>query len=206
MSVDFIPKKEPEQVEWAENLDANIDKFLVELGISEPQKVEIHAKIAKMFTDIDNYNQEKVLLKSLGTIKTDTKTDTFSFLREKIVRWKTEPGYTKAIGDMLRILGTSITLDPHTYKPKLAAEIKPGYILLTFVKAGVDGVNIYYRVKGTAEWKHLAYDTESPYMDAKPLASAGVPEVREYMAIGVISDVEFGGESDIISVVYEGAI
>ena len=206
MAKDIIPTSEPEQVKWAKNLDTNIDHFLVELNISESQKTEIHAKIASMLTDVDNYSQQKVMLKSFGTIKTNSKLDTFSFLREKIVRWKTEPGYTKAIGDMLRILGTSITLDPHTYKPKLAAEIKPGYILLTFVKAGVDGVNIYYRVKGTAEWKHLAYDTESPYMDAKPLASAGVPEVREYMAIGVISDVEFGGESDIISVVYEGAI
>lgn len=206
MSVYFIPVKESELVVWLKNLLTNFVTYLTELNIDPAVKADIIARIGKTLLTIDNYNQGKVALKSLETLKSDSKKDTLTFLREQIVRWKTEPGYTEAIGDVLRIIGKTVYPDPHTYKPKLTAELKPGYILLNFVKAGVDAVNIYSRIKGSADWKFLARDTQTPYMDASPLASPSAPEAREYMAIGVVGDSEFGLMSDIVTAVYEGAV
>lgn len=205
-NIDFIPAKESELDEWLKNMKTNIDTYSSTLAIPHTTVDEVKAKIDATLLAIDNYNQQKVILKSLETIKTDSKKDTLSFLREQIARWKTEPLYTEAIGDVLRIIGSKVYPDPHTYKPKLTSEIKPGHILLNFVKAGVDAVNIYYRIKGATDWKFLARDTHSPYSDSSPLEKPGTPEVREYMAIGVVGDTEFGLMSDIISAVYDGAI
>ena len=43
-----------------------------------------------------------------------------------------------------------------------------------------------------------------PYYDETPLAVAHTPEVREYMAIGVVNDEEIGEMSEIKEVVYAG--
>jgi uncharacterized protein YqgV (UPF0045/DUF77 family) len=206
MSGDFVPRKEAERVIFLKDLDARLDVHVAALNILPAVRTAIHDMIAELITSVDNYSQHKAVLKSLETIKSGKMSDTLAYIREQVARWKTEPGYTEAIGQELKIIGSSTTLDPHTYKPKLSAEIKPGYILLTFVKAGVDAVNIYYRVKGNGDLKFMARDTQSPYMDASPLASPAVPETREYMAIGVVGDEEFGLASDIVTAVYEGQL
>lgn len=46
--------------------------------------------------------------------------------------------------------------------------------------------------------------TGFPFDDDAPLAQAGVAETREYMAMCVTGDEEFGQPSDIVSVLYGG--
>ena len=43
-----------------------------------------------------------------------------------------------------------------------------------------------------------------PAYDEPPIAVANTPEVREYMAIGVVKDEEIGQPSEIKEVVYAG--
>ena len=72
-------------------------------------------------------------------------------------------------------------------------------------KPGFEAVNIYSRIKGAVQWKLIAVRKRKfPYFDESPLAVAGTPEVREYMAIGVIADEETGQHSEIVEVVFAG--
>lgn len=80
----------------------------------------------------------------------------------------------------------------------------PGRVRIDFVKDGLDGVHIYARLKGQTTWAKLALDTYSPYEDNRPLATAGQPEHREYMAIGVLHDEEVTQQSDIVEAVFGG--
>ena len=50
----------------------------------------------------------------------------------------------------------------------------------------------------------LGTDTNSPYIDGRPLATPGVAEMREYMARGMMGDEEVGLESLIVSLNYAG--
>lgn len=59
-------------------------------------------------------------------------------------------------------------------------------------KGNVDQVNVYSRRQGTVPWSFLAPGTESPYIDATPLARAGTPEIREYRIRAVIDDEKIG--------------
>ena len=74
-----------------------------------------------------------------------------------------------------------------------------------FGKSISDGVNIYSKREGGADFIFLARDTclrrektgfgrqaASPYIDNRPLLVAAKPELREYKAVNVLSDAEIG--------------
>ena len=81
---------------------------------------------------------------------------------------------------------------------------------LAFDKSISDGVNIYAKRDGDADFVFLACragvrrrrarDTASPYVDNRPLLAVGKPELREYKAVYVLSDAEIGLFSDEVVV------
>lgn len=97
-----------------------------------------------------------------------------------IARMKTSPNYTETIGTDLGIVGAEETGKP---TPRFTAETLDGTpcqcVKLVFYKYGHMGVHIEGR-RGTGGWEFLSVDTESPYLDERPLLTAGQPEVREY--------------------------
>lgn len=97
-----------------------------------------------------------------------------------IAKMKLSPNYTEAIGTDLGVVGAEETAKP---LPKFRAEMLQGTgcqcVKLTFAKYTHMGVYIEGR-RGTGAWEFLAVDTESPYMDERPLINATAPEVREY--------------------------
>lgn len=94
---------------------------------------------------------------------------------------KLKPGYTDSIGADLGIIGAEDTTDKAT--PKFSADVTQGSgsqtATLSFFKYGHQGVHIESR-RGTGAWEFLGIDTESPYVDERPLLVATQPEVREY--------------------------
>jgi hypothetical protein len=126
-------------------------------------------------------------------------------IRTQIKRCKTNSGCTPSIQTQLEWLSSSPTFDPGTARPTITAEALRGRVKITGKKPGFEAYNLYWRKKGDVEWKLMAIRKRKfPYFDETPLAVAGTPEVREYMAIGVISDEEAGQPSEIKEVVYAG--
>ena len=115
--------------------------------------------------------------------------------------------YTEGIGEDLGIIGDDTTFIPDDYLPVLAGKAMPGSVKISFQKEGVEAMSIYSHPVGSTdpdEWEHLANDHHSPYHDTRALAVAGKPEVREYRARGVLSDVEIGQWSAVIKVTFSG--
>ena len=85
-----------------------------------------------------------------------------------------------------------------------------GVVELDFDKSISDGVNIYAKRDGDADFVFLARDTApaapksdegwSPYIDNRPLLVATKPELREYKAVYVQNDAEIGLFSDEVVV------
>src|SRR5882724_5768657 len=75
-----------------------------------------------------------------------------------------------------------------------------GVVELDFDKSISDGVNIYAKRDGDADFVFLARDTASPYIDNRPLLAVGKPDLREYKAVYVQSDAEIGLFSDEVVV------
>jgi len=60
------------------------------------------------------------------------------------------------------------------------------------------------RLRGVPLWERIAFEHHAPHFDTRPLAQSNVPEVREYMARGVVNDEEIGVDSDIVSITFAG--
>ena len=105
--------------------------------------------------------------------------------------------------DTLDVATSSSTIDPASYKPQIKVEAHPGYNELTGKKRGVQALNFYTRIKGVGPWTLLASKRATfPFSDDTPPATAGKPEEREYMAMGVMNDEEIGQASDIVTAVF----
>ncbi len=97
---------------------------------------------------------------------------------------KLSGSYTEAIGTDLGIVGSvAATPGAANATPRFDANLLQGSgfqtVNLTFYKYGHMGVYIESR-RGNGAFELLAIDTESPYLDERPLLVAGTPEVREY--------------------------
>ena len=126
-------------------------------------------------------------------------------LRAAIKRAKTSPACTPTLQTQLDWIGDSINNDPADSRPLITIEAQRGRVKITGRKPGFEAVNIYSRRKGEVQWRLIAIRKRKfPYYDESPLAVAATPEVREYMAIGVVNDEEIGQMSEIKEVVYAG--
>lgn len=97
-----------------------------------------------------------------------------------VADFKNKPGYTLAMGQDLNLIGPTETL-PELPEFTLLVETGSGCecVRIRFKKYGRLGVVVECRRNGGA-WEALGIDTESPYLDERPLLVAGAPEVREY--------------------------
>ena len=92
------------------------------------------------------------------------------------------PAYTEDIGLQMGIVGSEDTVVVEIPEFSLKLENGPGFqcVRAVFKKFGEEAVYIESRRGEGGVWVFLAVDSESPYLDNRPLLVAGQPEVREY--------------------------
>ena len=116
---------------------------------------------------------------------------------------KASAHYTEALGLQLGIVGPEDVPTPMPGGPQFTLTVEQGVgsqmVRVKFTKAGHMGVAIHSR-RGTGDWVLLGIDTSSPYLDERPLAAAGVPEVREYRLRFWDDGSETGDWSDVARV------
>ena len=97
---------------------------------------------------------------------------------------KASPGYTETIGHELGIIGTGLAAHATLTAPTVKLEVVQGTanqgVKIIFIKNGHMGVWIECLRGANGVWEFVAIDTESPYLDERPLLVAGTPEVRQY--------------------------
>jgi hypothetical protein len=160
-------------------------------GLVPADLTAISTACTDLSTFINNVEAAKAALKNSVEAKNGGKDSKLALIRKANNKMKTSDAYTDAIGEDMGIKASSQDLDREAAKPKFSGEAFHGNVRLKFTKNGLDGVNIYARLKGQASWGFLSRDTNSPYDDHKALAN-GAPETRECMCIGIMEDTEVG--------------
>lgn len=114
---------------------------------------------------------------------------------------KSSPNYTEAIGLQLGIVGSEDTAQHPlpTFTVKVLTGADCDCARLDFKKFSHKGVAVYSRV-GTAPEVLLGIDLATPYLDARPLAVAGVAEKRHYRLRFYDDDGPNGDFTDTASV------
>lgn len=203
--MDYIPKQRAVRYLWWKGISDNIVVEAPKFGLSAPDALAAKAIADAMIAKMDATDTAQNTLDSARDLEAQTQATNEAAIRAAVRNWKTLPGYAASGSEaVLQLKGAGIEFDPNTYKTTLKATVAPGQVKIDFTKKGVDGVNIYSRLRGTMGWTKLAFDSNPPYFDTAPLQTPNVPEVREYKARGVLADVEIGLDSDIVSATFAG--
>lgn len=224
-----IPKSEPELVIWLKNFAQAFATHGPTLGFTAAEIAAVQSD-ATMFeylvgdsiparkANLDAHYSYKNLIKNgpigstggapppaptIGAPPATVAPGILPRLRQLIQRIKTSPAYTADIGQELGITGKDDgnAVDTSTAKPTAKAISLPGYqVRIEFTKSVFDGVYIESRRQGEGGWTFLGIDLYSPFVDTRPPAQAGTPEVREYRLRFYDADAPIGQWSDTISV------
>lgn len=97
------------------------------------------------------------------------------------------------------------SFDIESYKPVITAQAFLGRVHIHGNMHRVDSFNIYMRLKGQFQFRLIdARRNQFPFDDYTPLTRSGVPETRQYMAIGILNGQRVGQPSDVITLTFGG--
>ena len=100
-------------------------------------------------------------------------------LRLLVQEIKNKATFNNAIGADLGILTSTPGAD--NSPPVISVtDNHASHVVMTWSKQGWTGVKVQGRAQGAATWTELGQDLYSPFIDTRPLATPGTPEVREY--------------------------
>lgn len=204
MSNSFIPSQDSDLLTWLDNFKSKIATRGASLGLSSAQITAAQNNCDGMKNAIQAVIAKRAELKAATEAKELAKQTQLGAIRQLASQIKVNAAYTNAIGGELGILSTVADFDPAAFKAEIKAEIFGGFVRIKFKKGKTEGINLYHRRKGSAEWLFLARDTKSPYDDHIVLDTPNQPEHWEYIAYGVLNDDQIGIPSDIIEVVFGG--
>lgn len=197
---DCIPKKDGDFLTQLKFLRDKSPNYQTELNISADD-INTLTQDATLFDGkLSAFNDVDAAYSQAATDKQNTRAAVEGRERAIIRRFKSAPGYTEAIGQALKIIGSDDNTDMTTAKVDLTAILRAHGVELGFTKTKSDGVNLYTKRDGDADYVFLAHDTISPYVDNRQVLVAGKPEVRRYKAIYVVNDAETGYFSDEVVV------
>ncbi|MFM2295022.1 MAG: hypothetical protein RLZZ350_1435 [Verrucomicrobiota bacterium] len=196
----YMPQTQLGYLAWQDNLVTAATGLAGPLGLTG----EIAALTARNTGLHAKYNTLQAAQNAAKAAVTDYNTaEAASRLADRVLvqRAKLSPNYTDALGNNLGVIGAEDTTDLTTAKPTLTAtDHLAGNIEVQFNKSISQGVDVYAKRDGDADFVFLARDTQSPYLDNRPLLQAGKPELRRYKAIYVLNDAQVGSFSDEIVV------
>jgi len=201
---DYIPRREGNLTTWGKNLKTMLAGVGASLGMAAGDISGIETAVDEMETAILQNNRAQAAAKAERSTKDEVKKKSLAKIRKTIVRIKTHPNWTSAIGKGLGTEAVDQTVDEKNFKPQLRLTVFRGYVRIQYKKKGVDGMNIYSRLPDEKEWTFLGFDSRSPYPDTRPLRQPGIPEERLYMAFAVMNDKQIAQQSDTLSVVFGG--
>ena len=193
----FIPNRDSDFVDYHDNFKTVTNSDGATVGLTVADLTAITGDNSTVHTVKNDSDSAALVAKQT----TSTLRNTFGTIKQNVRtlarRIKVHPAYTEALGKRLGIEGAEDTTDMTTAKPTLkGTAILQGHAQIGFDKQKSDGINLYSKRDGDADWVKLSFDSQSPYLDNRPLLVAGKPEQRRYRACYVIADSEIGLYSD----------
>ena len=181
MKKDYIPRKDAQFDEWAQNFSAKIGPIAAALGIAPALISPIINAYAKWDTDFDAHQVAHNAAKSASATKRKSGVTLIRAIRPVVGLIQAYPTLTNAQRKILNI--TVPDKKPTPASPDYVVALKPPLLVLDWsgrkqvvVHFGVNpsneknnakppkisGVKIWYRIKG-GEWQFVALGTKSPY-------------------------------------------
>ncbi len=229
MGLDIIPKSDAARLTWAENMERSFPSVGAGLGFSPAEIDEVLADCRMLRFVITNALGAKAHSKAaiaykkmiLGKRKPTaqlslppeftplelpeviTMSGLINRLQKAAARMKLGANYSKAVGELLRIIPAKASqFVPDEGKPeaKIAALIN-SVVRIDWTKGKFHGVYVESQRGDETDWERLGVDTLTPYIDARPPLEAGKPETRRYRLRYVFNDEGVGSWSNVFVII-----
>ena len=177
----IVPDSFQNRHDWLKNLHDEIDTHALALGLDSGEVSTVKTILAPLVAKYaDVLDKARDLDTSVGTAG-DAFDDQIAELRRTFGEWRKKAGYNDGIGRALGITSTGGKPDPATIKPTLKAQAHRGFVRLSGRKNYAETVNLYMRRRGETTWRLVVAKRKTfPFDDQTPLATAGLPEERDY--------------------------
>src|ERR1051326_1058675 len=190
---DYIPQQDTDYLAWHDQFKTNVLTQAATFGLVAGDTTPITTDNTDFHTKITNLNATQATARQAVADKNISRRNGEGRARALARRIKAPPAYTAALGNLLGIVGPEDTTDLSAVAPIISGTDRTGGVVqVDFGQLTSDGVNLYSKRDGHADFVFLARDTATPYIDNRPLLTAGKPEIREYKAMFVLSDEEIG--------------
>lgn len=197
MPRDILNKDNATFTAWLDYYGQKIREIGTRVKLTEDDILHAEQVCAKMIEVQRQLDDAQRQVKALASRKREVHQSGKAFLRKQIRRIKAAEDYEGMMGEELGIINQTSRFDPDTFRPVISLRRVSKGVEVKFTKGRSHGVNIYRRIEGEINWALLGRDTRSPFIDIN-LPDEHV--VLNYMAWGVLDDVEIGRESKIASV------
>jgi hypothetical protein len=197
---DYVPKRDGDLVIWLNNLGKKLPDYAKTLNLSPAQLKDAAAHIDAVTAAIAKNEQKRAEYQATVRETAAIKAAQMPALRALGRLIKAQPGYSDSIGADLALVSVASSVPLEAQQPSLTLAARSDGVRLSFRKGKADGVNVYCRLAGEADWTLLGRDTHSPYFDGRPAQKPGVPEKREYHVRAVRRDEEVGVPSQIAAI------
>jgi hypothetical protein len=204
----YYPNREGDQALWFTNIKSKVPAYYTALDISPARQAKLTLTLDWLIWGWQVYLPARrqdapaatAWRNNLATGTSDATTDTapplpavltpptstpyfgmLTWLFAEIARWKSAEGYTDTIGQNLGIIGAGAVT--HADPPTLTAgPVAQNSVELDFNLYEHDGIWLESQRQGESAFSFLATDTGSPYVDNRPVKTAGQAEWRDYRA------------------------
>lgn len=194
---DYFPRPDGELLIWHDRFILNLASLKTQLGLSDEDIAGCNSDNQALHGKVSAANIAAAAFHHATAEKQAYRNQFENKARALTRRIKAHPNYTEALGNLLGIIGAETSTDLSNAKPVLkAADQTSGVVVLSFQKFGSEGVNIYSQRENESEFVFLARNTQTHYVDNRPLLVANKPELRRYTAVYVVKDKEIGQFGD----------
>jgi hypothetical protein len=206
MATDFIPRRAAEQLTWLKNLRATLEEAAAVVGWTSAQCKQVQGQIDALIQSHYQRTQAEATLRSVVAGHNALSAQVLGELRGVLRQLKADPRLDAGTQVRMRAVSRAQqALTPYSVPaPEVRIQVAPGRVRLQWKKRRMSGVRVYGRLAGQTQWQFLGVDTKSPYDDRRPLASPGVPELREYRLRYLKDDDEIGPFSNLLTVTFAG--
>jgi hypothetical protein len=224
----YLPSDDAGKAAWLNNLSGKLPAYQAALGLTAADVASVTADAA-FFNyalgaqqEVAAYAQQWTAYKnsarngsgpalglapvppSLGIAPTEVAPGIIGRATALAARIKVAPGYTDSIGQALQLIGADNPVDPTTLKPVLDVELDAGEVEISWLKQGMDGLEIQVDRGDGKGFVFLAIDTIPNYTDTAPMPAAGQSALWKYKAIYLQADQRVGQWSDVVSIPVAG--
>lgn len=203
---DYIPREESSLLTWAENLNAKASETpnQTAMGWTAAKASEVTTAAANLTSAVmEKETARSTYLSAVAAADTQIE-DALDTIRPLVASGKENANYTKAVGELLQVIGAEVEFNPQTYKADLrdVTPVGNSTLRVKFAKAlgELDAARLFTRKAGQTAWTLAATMIRSPYLHHMTLTTPGVPEAIEVRICGVVGNDDIGDFSDIATV------